>query len=41
MEAMIIEIDLDWPDEVRTRAISRLMRLARALRFAPETIGKM
>jgi hypothetical protein len=37
MEALAMNSDLDWPEDIRADAQRRLNRLARALRHAPET----
>jgi hypothetical protein len=41
MESLLISIKLDWPDDMRADAQRRLARIARALRYAPETSGRM
>jgi len=40
MEALIRTTNLDWPETIRMDAMKRLMRLERALRHAPETLGR-
>jgi hypothetical protein len=37
METLLETIELDWPEDMRTDAKRRLARIARALRYAPET----
>ena len=41
MESLLVTIKLDWPDDMRADAQRRLARIARALRYAPETSGRM
>jgi hypothetical protein len=41
METLLATIELDWPEDLRADAKRRLARIARALRYAPETSGRL